>query len=162
MHTDTTLTLLSQVTTDFGNSLRIFKEKTCKIYPTRELERERAARMRRQEKGKTKTAPSPGLSKSTHQKRDSSARQPKQLNLKTYKYHALGDYTHAIRRFGTTDSYSSQRVSFPWVSRVICANMKPSRVNGSTEPQKGASSAPVADQYHSNYRGLKGDSVASA
>jgi hypothetical protein len=112
MHTDTTLALLSQVTTAFGNSLRVFKERTCKIYPTRELEREQAARMRRQEKSTAKIVP--GLSKSTHQKRDSSARQPKQLNLRTYKYHALGDYTHTIRRFGTTDSYSTQRVSFSW------------------------------------------------
>ena len=112
MHTDTTLALLSQATIAFGNSLRVFKEKTCKVYPTRELERERAARTRRQEKGKTKIVP--GLSKSTHQTRDSSARQPKQLNLKTYKYHALGDYTHTIQWFGTTDSYSTQRVSFSW------------------------------------------------
>jgi hypothetical protein len=101
LHTDTTLALFSQVTTSFGNRLRTFKEKTCKMYPTRELEREQAARVRR---------------KSKQQECDRSARQPKQLNLNTYKYHSLGDYVHTIRRFGTTDSYSTQPVS----SRRCC------------------------------------------
>jgi hypothetical protein len=78
---DTTLAVFSQVTTSFGNCLRAFKEKTCKIYPTRELERERSARVRRQ---------------SRQQESNRSAWQPKQLNLNTYKYHALGDYIHTI------------------------------------------------------------------
>ncbi len=108
MHTDTTLALFSWVTASLGNSLRAFKEKTCKIYPTRELERERAARTRRQEK-LIKPVP-----KSTNQKRNSSARQAKQFNLKTYKFHALGDYVQTIQRFGTTDSYSTQPVSSSW------------------------------------------------
>ncbi len=102
VHTDTTLTLLSQVTTSFGNSIREFKEKTCKAFSTRELECERAARMRRQEKN---------VEMSTRQNSNGSARKPKELSLKTYKFHALGDYVHSIRRFGTTDSYSTQPVS---------------------------------------------------
>ncbi|KAG2029778.1 hypothetical protein BDR03DRAFT_1017973 [Suillus americanus] len=32
----------------------------------------------------------------------------KRLNLKTYKYHALGDYPDTIRQFGTTNSFSTQ------------------------------------------------------
>lgn len=35
----------------------------------------------------------------------------KTLNLNTYKDHALGDYVETIRRFGTTDSYSTESVS---------------------------------------------------
>jgi hypothetical protein len=35
----------------------------------------------------------------------------KTLNIQTYKYHALADYAEHIRRFGTTDSYSTERVS---------------------------------------------------
>ena len=111
MHTDTTLALFSRVTTSFGNSLRVFKEKTCKMYTTRELERERATRMRRQEKSTTKT--------SMPQKHNSSARKPKQLSLKTYKFHALGDYVQTIRQFGTTDSYSTQHVSSSWHSFLL-------------------------------------------
>jgi hypothetical protein len=37
-------------------------------------------------------------------------RKMKQLNLNTYKYHAMGDVVHTIRRYGTTDSYSTEPV----------------------------------------------------
>jgi hypothetical protein len=37
-------------------------------------------------------------------------RQLKTFNLNTYKFHALGDYTATIRRYGTTDSYSTEAV----------------------------------------------------
>jgi hypothetical protein len=50
MHTDSTLDILSQATMSLGESLRDFQEKTCTMFQTRELERERAARQRRQEK----------------------------------------------------------------------------------------------------------------
>ncbi|RDB21901.1 hypothetical protein Hypma_011139 [Hypsizygus marmoreus] len=33
---------------------------------------------------------------------------PKTLKLNTYKYHAMGDYVATIRRYGTTDSYSTE------------------------------------------------------
>ena len=42
--------------------------------------------------------------------KSSNGRQPKQFNLNTYKYHALGDYCNTIQRFGTMDSYSTQPV----------------------------------------------------
>lgn len=106
MHTDPTLDLLSPVTTSLSNSLREFDEKTCALFQTQELERERAARQRRQEKATTNNGAEPRASATGNK-----TRKPKHLNLKTYKYHALGDYVTTIRRFGTTDSYSTQPVS---------------------------------------------------
>src|ERR1700728_4736216 len=50
MHTDSTLDILSQATMSLGESLQDFQEKTCTMFQTRELEQERAARRRRQEK----------------------------------------------------------------------------------------------------------------
>lgn len=41
---------------------------------------------------------------------DTTARKQKTLNLNTYKFHSLGDVVPTIRRFGTTDSYSTQIV----------------------------------------------------
>lgn len=41
---------------------------------------------------------------------DRLTRLKKSLNLNTYKNHSLGDYTNAIRRYGTTDSYSTESV----------------------------------------------------
>ena len=38
-------------------------------------------------------------------------RRIKKFNLWTYKYHTLGDYADTIRRYGTTDSYSTEPVS---------------------------------------------------
>ena len=106
MHTDSTLDILSRVTTSLGNSLREFDEKTCAMFQTRELEQERAARQRRQEKNTANSGV--GLRPAAP---SNNARKLKHLNLKTYKYHALGDYVSTIRRFGTTDSYSTQPVS---------------------------------------------------
>jgi hypothetical protein len=133
MHTDVTLELLSQVTISFGTRIRAFQEKTCAAFSTHELEREQAARMQRQEKIKkaaaktnsnaqngkkamaeTKSNAQKGTKATTktdsQPQKSSSGRQPKQFNLNTYKYHALGDYSNTIRRFGTTDSYSTQTV----------------------------------------------------
>ena len=110
MHIDPTVDVLSQVTTSFGNSLRAFKERTCEVFPTRELERERDARKRRQEKSAANTVQ--GSADLKAKKRASNTREPRQLNLKTYTHHALGDYPDTIRRVGTTDSYSTQPVSF--------------------------------------------------
>ena len=133
MHTDVSLELLSQVTISFGTRIRAFQEKTCAAFSTHELEREQAARLRRRDKvkkaaagtnsnaqkGKKPTVETESnaqkgtkaMAKTNSQPQKSrSGRQPKQFSLKTYKYHALGDYCNTIRRFGTTDSYSTQPV----------------------------------------------------
>lgn len=105
MHTDSTLELLSQATRTFSDGVREFQEKTCVAFKTHELERERAARLRRQ----ANKAAGPSDSEP---KKGNNGKQPKRFNLETYKYHALGDYCNTIRRFGTTDSYTTQPVSF--------------------------------------------------
>src|SRR5271168_232037 len=133
MHTDVTLELLSQVTISFGARIRAFQEKTCAAFSTHELEREQAARVRRQDKkkkaaaetrsdaqkGKKATAETKSNDKkgtkataktNSQPQKSSSGKQPKQFNLNTYKYHSLADYCNTIRRFGTTDSYSTQPV----------------------------------------------------
>jgi hypothetical protein len=122
MHIDPTLGLLTEATTSLGNRIREFDVKTCALFQTRELERERAARQRRRENASatgaksteaetTTAAPGKHVGKRKAPNAPSdSGRRPKSLNLKTYKYHALGDYVATIHRFGTTDSYSTQPV----------------------------------------------------
>ena len=47
--------------------------------------------------------------------------QLKSFNPNTYKHHALGDYAFTIRRYGTTDSYSTEAVRlFLFVVRALC------------------------------------------
>jgi len=148
MHTDTTLEILSQVTTSLGNSLREFEGKTCTMFQTRELERERTARQRRQERNTANNGTRPESATLNY-----NTRKPKYMNLNTYKYHALGDYVSTIRRFGTTDSYSTQPVSLQ-LTCAFCLLLMDIRVNLSTEHQRHVLSEPVADRYHCSCRRL--------
>lgn len=100
MHSDTTLDIMDDVTTDMGRALRHFKKKTCPKYKTKELPREASARQRRQQKTGGMQAKA-ATGQPVH----------KTFNNNTYKYHSLGDYVRMIRRFGTTDSYSTTPVS---------------------------------------------------
>jgi len=151
LHTDETLKILDRVTILLGEQIRNFKNTTCAEYKTRELDREVAARKRRelaQQQTKdrsnppsvplpegitftndsrriTPSASSPAVLSSTSNTQQTSlsasspenvdgatdSRRIKTLNLETFKYHALGDISATIRRYGTTDSYSTQLVS---------------------------------------------------
>ncbi|PPR04570.1 hypothetical protein CVT24_012034 [Panaeolus cyanescens] len=124
LHTDSTLAALTENTRRLGSILREFVKVVCPEYNTKDLPSEEAARACRiandLKKGKSvgtgqrqskKTARTGG---STQQEDTSSARTSdktiKTLNLFTYKLHALGHYSNAIRQFGTTDNFSTQMV----------------------------------------------------
>jgi hypothetical protein len=140
LHTDPTLDIMDSVTVSLGTKLRHFAKVICPAYNTRELQREADARNRRQvaktqkgsglrgtdvdprgpSNGTTRREPSGQMGRSiaTVTKEASMPgghRRAKQFNLNTYKNHALGDYTAIIRQIGTTDSYSTEPVSFDWV-----------------------------------------------
>ncbi|KAG1832562.1 hypothetical protein F4604DRAFT_1945993 [Suillus subluteus] len=134
MHSDLTLEILDQQTTDLGEHFRHFKAKVCNAYRTQELDREVELRSRRQAKEAAKRAgkctvdsigqgagarrPWAGANAKGKQKANPEQpqgaplpRQPKKkksFNFHTYKFHALGDYVASICRFGTTDSYSTE------------------------------------------------------
>ena len=134
LHTDISLAAMDRITVRLGDKLRLFQRKTCTAFSTRELNRERDARIRRQgPKAKTTycptttpidstpapnptaTAPPPGPSVTgsatpNHPSRHDGGRRQKTFNLNTYKFHALGDYAATIQQFGTTDSYTTEMV----------------------------------------------------
>ena len=100
MHTEASLSRFEKTSRQLGRILRNFRDETTQAYRTFELPRERMARQRqRQAEDPSKTASG-----------QSSAPKPKGLNLKTYKFHAIGDYIRTIVQFGTTDSYTTQIV----------------------------------------------------
>ena len=104
MHTDETLALLDTVTKLFGKRLRHFQQTTCSAFDTRELKQEVDRRHRRGLRNSaTNSIPAASTSQAT--------RRQKVFNLQTYKLHALGDYVTSIRKYGTTDSYSTESVS---------------------------------------------------
>jgi hypothetical protein len=130
MHTDSTLTLLETLTTEFGKLMRQFRDLTCSEFDTAELPREIAARQRRQTALQAARSSAPAVNggplptpavvaeplEETPVPAVASTNVPKVirkkkgLNLTTVKFHFLGDYVHYIRHFGTSDSYSTQLV----------------------------------------------------
>lgn len=59
VHTDLTLNIMDCVTVDLGKKLRAFQKETCTAFVTRELKRERDARIRRTHKSKVNSSPGP-------------------------------------------------------------------------------------------------------
>jgi hypothetical protein len=100
LHSDDTIILLDRSLRRLGSQLRKFSSFTCSAFRTFELPGETAARHRKQHSG-FESQPSV----------KATGPRPKSFNLFTYKLHALGDYVQSIRRFGTTDSYTTQIVS---------------------------------------------------
>jgi hypothetical protein len=132
MHSNLTLTILNQQTTDLGEQFHKFKATVYPAYSTQELDCEVNAWSRRQakdtakqaetgkangvERGTAASAKAKGKQKaSAEQLQDTPLlRQPrrkKSFNLQTYKFHVLGDYVTYIHHFGTTDLYSTEPVS---------------------------------------------------
>lgn len=133
MHNDLTLDVMDAATILLGNSLRHSSEVTSSAFETRELGREYSARLRRKARksacrasGATPATPpnltAPGTSvtvPSSSQVNQSfenigapaPVRKRVRFNINTYKAHSFPDYVSTIRRFGTTDSYSTEPVS---------------------------------------------------
>jgi len=106
LHTDTTLNDFRSLTSMLGRSICLFIREVCSQYDTAELPHEMATHGRRVAALAKKTpADTPGPS----QRKLTSIR--KEINLSTYKYHALGDYPDLIAWSSTTDNASTQTVS---------------------------------------------------
>ena len=104
LHTDTTLEMFETVAKALCRALRHFAAVTCPRYTTKELPREVNARIKRQQAQASRDA---RANKST-----SNSVKVKRFNMSTYKIHCIPDYPDAIRKYGTTDSYSTQTVGF--------------------------------------------------
>ncbi|THV02951.1 hypothetical protein K435DRAFT_652368 [Dendrothele bispora CBS 962.96] len=105
MHTDNTLKSFRLATRALGQSLRQFSNKTCTFYSdTKELPKEKAARLRKSATKASNTSQSQSVSKSSQV-------QGKKFSMKTYKTHALSHYPDHAEEFGTYDSVSTRDVS---------------------------------------------------
>lgn len=101
LHTELTLDSMSRVFTSLTQQLRKFRHRVCEHYTTVELPRERASRHRQEARNESRTTDAP-----------SSSPKRRSFNMKTYKFHALGDYIQSIKFFGTTDSFTTQIVRY--------------------------------------------------
>jgi len=147
MHTDSTLGCLSIVTTLFGKHMRQFKAQVCDCISAYELNCEVAARARRlaQNSGTSAAAPT--------------GRKPKNLNLFTYKFHALGDYVASIKWFGTTDSYSTQIVSNTVVIWSLSCSNTTDSLNMSIVLQNHLMHVPIRKTLQNSLQLLNADSL---
>ncbi|KAF8834378.1 hypothetical protein BDN67DRAFT_915098, partial [Paxillus ammoniavirescens] len=110
MHTEYTLAIMERSTMQLAEEMRKFATETCPAFMTKELCREaEAGKIREAQGGPVKTAGAPAAD----------VRQPKVLNLQTYKLHTLGDYHNQIKMFSTLDSFSTQLVRFFQSSLVL-------------------------------------------
>jgi len=101
LHSETTLTFLDETFKKLSHQLRKFRDFTCVAFTMVELPKEKSTRER----------------KDAHEHSDASntdagtgGQKGKKFNMNTYKFHAMGDYVHSIRHFGTVDSFTSQIV----------------------------------------------------
>lgn len=101
IHSETTLSVFDGTFKQLSHQLRKFRDFTCAAFTTLELPKEQAARDRKAARERS------GLG---NPDTGSSGRKAKKFNLRTYKFHAMGDYLRSIRLFGTTDSFTSQIV----------------------------------------------------
>lgn len=121
MHTDRTLDIMDSVTIRLGREFRAFSKNTCPAFKTKELKREAAARKKRQFKKSLRAAGSqrdpPSAESCPTQIHDGQLQ--KTFNLRTVKYHFLGDHVDLIREFGTNDSHSTEPVRWHHFSTVV-------------------------------------------
>jgi hypothetical protein len=127
LHTEATVRLLESKTVELAKHVHSFMEITCQAIETVETTKEYAARLKRAAKKAKKPSSDPppqgqnddpsahGIQAGVSIPLSTSGtlakgKLPKSLNIQTYKYHSLADYADHIRRFRTTDSYSTERV----------------------------------------------------
>lgn len=109
MHSTSSLAVFDGVTKILGLLLRRFTDHVCPKYNTSETPSESSKRARRIA---SKAAKNKSESQRNLKDAVKVAPNKRNFNLAAYKPHALGHYSSWIRRFGTTDSYSTQTVLF--------------------------------------------------
>ncbi|KIK31508.1 hypothetical protein CY34DRAFT_33015, partial [Suillus luteus UH-Slu-Lm8-n1] len=86
MHSETTLSVLDATFKRLCGQLRKFRDFTCNAFTTVELPKERAARVNKAVRERSRTD-NPDAA---------SGRKVKKFNMNTYKFHAMGDYVPTI------------------------------------------------------------------
>ena len=119
LHSEDTLAFFECMTKMLGAAMRAFARHVCPAFDTRELPTETIARQRRAAAKSAAGVPPPGV-QARQSKKDKNAAprstphgnaKRKKFNMKTYKYHRLGDYPSSVQRYGTHDNTSTQPVS---------------------------------------------------
>ena len=111
VHTMDTLAFFDKAVIALRKSIQKFVATTCEYYDTFKLPQETSARGHRKARVAVKKVKTQAQPTTTAQPVVTLERKHCNLNLQTYKHHALGDYPNTICAFGTTDNYTTQSVS---------------------------------------------------
>jgi hypothetical protein len=133
LHVDKTLESFEAATADLGRLGRRFAQVSAEKFspqPTPE-EKATAARQKARIAAKRKTVQHRVSKPRVHR-----SKTKKVLNLFTYKWHALGDYVRWIRRYGTTDNYTTQMVSYHPSTMVMYLSLIPFNQKGEQEHKR--------------------------
>jgi len=165
-HTAYTIDSFRTQTKELGSQLRRYVNKVCSKYETKKLPGEAAASYRRKaakvKKGAS-TSQQPDSSNTGSKSRKGS--NFKKFNLETYKIHALGDYADHIKRFGTTDCYTTQQVwLFPHILplQVTHHDCQPNRGNLSTGGSRSSTSTPTRSGSSARSQNTSGCNIITA
>jgi hypothetical protein len=136
IHTEDTIELLEIGTRELAVSVAAFEYKVCPHFKTRELAKEVARRGRAQVRKKQKATAAAASKPSTQQSKaiitnkdiEVAAGDPRMRVFSvrdTYKFHRSADVARTIRRFGTSDNYSTQSVclnsfGMSCISETLC------------------------------------------
>lgn len=153
MHSELTLKIMDHVTSALGQQFRQFKNTTCAAYEAHELGQEVRARARRRlrkadQAGRGSTRPTGVVGQAEVANPELlalNAKRVKVFNLQTYKFHALGDYVSTIRRYGTSDSYSTEPVCPHIIFNYELPSFDFPRVNLNTVLPRQDIAAPIAN-----------------
>ncbi|KAG6905806.1 hypothetical protein DXG01_000630, partial [Tephrocybe rancida] len=134
---DASINILDEETTRLGNSLWDFQAKTCPQFETHKLQKEQDTREHKEAAQAKSNLPSNSVpkpskkSKGKAKAKDDAAPQeasvigssngdgiatgkpkggckPRTFTMNGYEAHAMGDYVAAVKKYGTTDSYSTE------------------------------------------------------
>jgi len=119
-HTKTTLSTFEAATTSLGNQVQTFMTKVCPHFETRDTLCEAGTRVQCQAVKLTTGGRAKRSLKSRKGKEAMTDRQWQDFNPNTYKFHTLANYCSTIRRFGMTDNYNTQNVSYSTDKRMTC------------------------------------------
>ena len=111
LHVDKTLDSFEIVTTDLGRLGRRFARVSAEKFAPEPTPEEQASAARQRTRAATKKQTRSQTVPRKQGRSRKKGKTKKVLNLFTYKWHALGDYVRWIRRYGTTDNYTTQMVS---------------------------------------------------
>jgi hypothetical protein len=149
LHTTGSLEAFKATRQELGQALRLFNSDVCRLYTTRELPRETAARERREARAVQKAIEQGQLPPA---KSIDSTQKAVAFPMNTFKLHGTTHLPEDICVYGTSDNYSTHTVcSLEFIIMFSCLMSWANRASWSTVPS--SASMPVQTNKSNSFVG---------